>query len=174
MGRVPGFTLLELMVVLALVSLLLMAGVPAYRTFVLNLELRAATERLASDLRFARHAAVNEGDRVGACPGNEVGGCADSPVWDEGWIVYGDTNGDRTWQVGEPLLRVSPRLRGISAHSSAGRTELGFFPNGTAPGSNATVRLCDERGESFGRQVRVSLTGRIRTTHAPQDGDAGC
>jgi type IV fimbrial biogenesis protein FimT len=174
MGRVPGFTLLELMVVLALVSLLLMAGVPAYRTFVLNLELRAATERLASDLRYARHAAVNEGDRVGVCPGDDSAGCLGSPVWDEGWIIYGDENGDRTWQAAEPLLRVSPRLRGMSARSSSGRTELGFFPNGTAPGSNATVRLCDERGGAFGRQVRISLTGRIRTTHAPRDGDAGC
>ena len=165
-----GFTLLELLMTLAIATALVVAGVPAYRTFIQNLELRSATERLASDLYYARHAAVNQGERVAVCPGVPDRGCSGSPAWEDGWLVFNDENGDRRWQPGEPVLRVSPLLRGIRARGSASRPEISFFANGTAPGSNATIRLCDGRGARFGRQVRVSLTGRIRTV---PPGDAG-
>lgn len=169
-----GITLLELLVTLSIVAILLAAGVPSFRAYVQNQELRGAAGRLASDLHFARRAAVDRGARVGVCPGNARDGCRDIPAWEDGWIVFGDDNGDRRRQAGEPLLRVAPLLDGMSIRSSTARSSLSFFPNGSAPGSNVTVRLCDGRGAAHGVQVRVALSGRIRVTRADRDGPAGC
>jgi type IV fimbrial biogenesis protein FimT len=174
MARQNGITLLELLVTMAIVAVLLATAVPSFRSYVQNQELRGAAGALASDLYYARNAAVDRGARVTVCPGDARSGCRDLPAWEDGWIVFGDDNGDRRWQAEEPLLRVSPMLEGISARSSRARRQLSFFPNGSAPGSNVTVRLCDDRGPAHGRQVRVSLSGRIRTTSASEDGPAGC
>ncbi len=169
-----GFTLLELLVTLALVAVLVGAGAPAFRAVLLNWEMNSAATRLQSDLNYARHAAVDRGDRVTMCPGTERSGCTGLPEWGHGWIIFGDVDGDRAWQASEPLLRVSPALRGITARSSAGRRQLTFFSNGTAPGSNVTVWLCDLRGPRYGSQVRVGLSGRIRVSRARDGGPTGC
>ena len=169
-----GITLLELLVTLAIVAILLAAGVPSFRAWVQNQELRGAANRMASDLAYARNAAVDRGARVALCPGDPRGGCRDVPVWEDGWFVFGDDNGDRRWQTDEPLLRAAPLLDGMSIRSSTARRSLSFFPNGSAPGSNVTVRLCDDRGAAHGVQVRVALSGRIRVTRADRDGPAGC
>ena len=169
-----GFTLLELLVALSIVAVLLVAAGPSFREFLLNQELRAAAERLASDLRWARQSAVNRGGRVVVCPGSTVTGCRASPEWSAGWIVYHDRDGDRRLAAEDEVLRETPALQAISARSALARRQLSFFPNGTAPGSNLTIRLCDARGPEKARQVRVGLSGRIRSLKVGDGADPGC
>ncbi len=165
--------MLELLVVLAVVGILVVAGTPSVRGFLMNQELRHSAARLQSDFEFARHASVNRGGRVSVCP--KAGeGCLGAPDWERGWIIFADTNGDRERQASEEVLRDAPLLRGITARASAGRRAVSFFPNGTAPGSNLTVWFCDERGPLYGRQVRVSLAGRIRGSGPGDGGTTGC
>lgn len=169
-----AFTLLELLVTLAIVAILLAAGVPSFQTWVKNQTLAHASNRLLSDLRYARHAAVDRNQRVVICPGKPASGCANSPQWEDGWIIFADPNGDRVRQSDEALLRESPLLQGLSARTSQARQRLSFFPDGSAPGSNATVWLCDSRGPRFGHQVRINLSGRIRSTRASDDEPMAC
>ncbi len=169
-----GFTLLELLVALSIVAVLLVVAAPSFREYLLNQELRAAAERLVSDLRWARVSAVDRGGRVVVCPGNVATGCRTTPEWGSGWIVFHDRNGDRRLAAEDDLLRSTPALEGISARSAVARQQLSFFPNGTAPGSNLTIRLCDARGPNHARQVRVSLSGRIRSLTVGDGADPGC
>lgn len=62
-GR-SGFTVLETVVVLALVGLLLAAALPSYSNLVSNQRLEAAGRLIASDLRVARQEAVTRRARV--------------------------------------------------------------------------------------------------------------
>jgi type IV fimbrial biogenesis protein FimT len=91
-----------------------------------------------------------------------------------GWVVFFDRNGDRRLAADEEVLRVTQSLQGISARSSVARRQLSFFPNGTAPGSNLTIRLCDARGPEKARQVRVGLSGRIRSLRVGDGAAPGC
>lgn len=174
MRQLRAFTLLELLVTLAIAASLLAAGVPSFQTYVKNQALAQASYRMVSDLRYARHAAVDRNQRVVVCPGTAGNGCADSPQWEDGWIIFADANGDRLRQGDEELLRESPLLRGLSARSSGARRRLSFFPDGSAPGSNATVWLCDDRGPRHGHQVRINLSGRIRATRAGDGEPMAC
>jgi type IV fimbrial biogenesis protein FimT len=174
MRFVRGFSLLELLVALAIVAILTALATPSFRDYLLNQKLRAAATRLASDLRWARQSAVGRGGRVVVCPGNEVTGCRDTSDWGSGWIAFHDGNSDRGLSTGEEILRITQGLSNISARSATARSQLSFFPNGTAPGSNLTIRLCDTRGPEHARQVRVALSGRIRGLSVRDGADPGC
>ncbi len=169
-----GFTLLELMVALAIAAIVLVAGVPTFRDYALDVRLRSAVHRLASDLNAARHHAVNRNRRVTICAGDVAAGCLETGRWNEGWLLFVDDDGDQQRTGGEEPLQVGPNLRNITSTSSTHRRALTFFPNGTAPGSNATILLCDRRGIDRAVAVRVSLAGRIRTLKASELDDPTC
>ena len=53
-----GFTVLELMVALTIASMMLIAGLPSFTTFLRNAEIRSTTESIANGLRVARSEAT--------------------------------------------------------------------------------------------------------------------
>jgi type IV fimbrial biogenesis protein FimT len=55
-----GFTLIEVMVVVALLSVLLGLGAPAFSNYLANVRLRSAAETVLADLQEARTTAIRE------------------------------------------------------------------------------------------------------------------
>ena len=157
-----GFTVLELMVSLSLMAILLSLGVPAFQDYSLRQRMNASISELHSDLLFGRSQAVYRNSNVVACPGNPGVGCSVSTDWSAGWIVFSDLNSDRQRQDNEELLRHGQGLENIVIHSSSGRTNFRFYPNGTTPGSNGSFSLCGLGGPEHARKLVVSNLGRIR------------
>ncbi|KAA9133572.1 prepilin-type N-terminal cleavage/methylation domain-containing protein [Marinihelvus fidelis] len=166
-----GFSLLELVVVMGVAAILLGAGVPALRDYLMDLRMRAAVNALHADLAYARSRAVFTGINVVACPRSAPTAteCASLPEWHGGWIVFDDQNGDRERQASEPIGRQVTPFDHLVIESAAARRRLRFLPTGTAPGSNATIRFCDTRGNPDARALALSNTGRLRrmTSSAP-------
>ena len=169
-----GFTALDLVVSLAIVALTLSAGVPALRDYLAEQRVRSASGALRSDLQFARNAAVHGGVPAIACPGVPATGCADTEPWQQGWIVFADSDGDRERGADEPLLRATPALTGAKVTGSSARRRLRFLPDGTAPASNATLRVCDPTGRARERAVRISNSGRIRVDRGAVTAPEAC
>jgi type IV fimbrial biogenesis protein FimT len=83
-----GFTLIELMIALAIGSLLVMLGLPSFNEFLRNSEIRSTTESVVNGLRLARTEAVRRNqlvtftlvsggpgwtlDQVNACPATNI------------------------------------------------------------------------------------------------------
>ena len=163
-NSIGGLTALELLIALTIITVLVSAGVPAFRAFGLNQRMNAAVTALQSDLQYARSESIHGSTHTVVCPGKAQSGCLVEQDWDRGWIVFSDPNADRTRQPEETLLRVGGALHQVAISSSQSRRRLHFFPNGTAPGSNTSILFCDARGMSHARQIRISNTGRIRRT----------
>jgi len=157
-----GFTALDVVVTLAIAALLLLSGVPALRQHTMQQHMKSAISSLHSDLVLARSEAIGRAARIVVCPLSDGGPCAASGEWQQGWRIFHDVNDDRQWQASEPLLRQAQGVEGLLILSSDYRTRLRFFPNGTAPGSNATITFCDGRGPGAAQQITVSASGRIR------------
>jgi len=101
-----GFTLVELLVVLAIGSLLLAVAAPAYGDWIAGYQLRSHAEQLASSMNFARSEAIRRGNRVNLCPAADDRRCAEAAGWSTGWLVYVDANRDGRIGDDEPVLRV--------------------------------------------------------------------
>lgn len=59
-GSMQGVTLVELMIGIAIVALLMMAGVPTYQQWLQNTQLRTAAESVQNALQLARATAVRD------------------------------------------------------------------------------------------------------------------
>jgi type IV fimbrial biogenesis protein FimT len=158
-----GFTALELLVTMAVIAILLTVGVPAVRNYSWNLRMQAALTTLQSDLKLARGRAISHNTQTVICPAASADDCSGRSAWQEGWIVFGDLNSDHRKQVGEPLVRHADATAFLNISSADSRSFLRFYPNGSAPGSNATILFCDTRGATHAGVITVSNSGRIRS-----------
>ena len=161
-----GFSVLELMITLSVASILLLTGIPSFQQFTFRQHMKAALASLHNDLMMARSEAVHRNTRVVSCPGSPATGCSDASDWSAGWIVFADNNADRQHQVGETIIRHGQGFENLDIHSSSGRTDIRFFPNGSAPGSNGSITFCGLGGPDKARKLVISNMGRIRRDSA--------
>ncbi|MBU6438541.1 MAG: GspH/FimT family pseudopilin, partial [Betaproteobacteria bacterium] len=104
-----GVTLIELMVVLALIAILLTIGVPSYQSFTTSNRMSGELNNLLGDLQYARAEAIKLGRPVVVCTSSDGATCTGASNWMVGRIVYADVNNDGTVQASE-ILRVQPAL----------------------------------------------------------------
>jgi type IV fimbrial biogenesis protein FimT len=59
-----GFTLVEMVIAVAIIAILLAAGMPSFQTFIENTKIRGATENMQAGLHLARMEAMRRNARV--------------------------------------------------------------------------------------------------------------
>lgn len=103
-----GYTLIEAMVVVALLGLLLAVATPSFVSLMQRNRAAGEINTLIGDLQFARSEAIKRGLPVSLCTSSNGSTCLGTPDWHSGWIVFVDP--DRSGTVGgaEALLRVRP------------------------------------------------------------------
>lgn len=95
--QVRGFTLVELMVTIAVATILMMVAVPNYLTFQRNAQLSEAVSNFMSAVNAARGNAIKQGRNTYMIP--LVG-----TDWASGWQVYTDLNWDQAYTAGTDEL----------------------------------------------------------------------
>jgi type IV fimbrial biogenesis protein FimT len=172
-----GFTLIELMVTLAVVGILLALAGPSFMGFMKDNRRTTFINELVSSLNLARSEATKSNGIVAFCPSSDGQNCAGSD-YDSGWIVFRNIDGDTPPVVdsGEAVLRTheGPQHAGTSLRATAGvDTGINFQPTGR-PLAFGDITYCDDRGASTGeaRSVVVNLVGMITASDTHADGSA--
>lgn len=83
-----GFTLVELMVTVAIAAIVLGIAIPSFNTLMLNNRSMALGEDFAMALNYARGEAVKRKSRVSLCASNDGINCAGT--WADGFMVFVD------------------------------------------------------------------------------------
>ncbi len=175
MKRNHGMTVLESLMATLIAVLLLSMGVPTMQDFLRNRRMDAWLDGLHTLLNHARQQAVIHQNTVVVCASNSGDHCDAGVEWNRGVLVFLDLNRDRQLQPGERVLQFwHMDDTGLQVHTSRGRKTLRFLPNGTSPGSNARISLCDTRGPSRARALVLANTGRVRRERADRGTQIRC
>lgn len=164
-----GFTLVELMVTIAIVAILSAIALPSFSNSIRNNRLATTTNEFIGAVNLARSEAVksNRGGRI--CASSDGATCGTD--WAAGWIVFGDANGNGTPQADE-IRRHQQALNGMTATSPSSTTSFIFTARGEcsncsggAFGSGATdlelrATPC-ATGQEHIRALRVLATGAV-------------
>ncbi|HET8700843.1 MAG TPA: GspH/FimT family pseudopilin [Nitrococcus sp.] len=115
MKHSKGFTLIELMITLAVAVILVVAAVPSYRSVVQENRAASQTNALLRALSYARSEAVKHAEVVTICQSSNQSSCGGSTSWQGGWIVFSDDNGNGSLDSStDILLQVGNGLSGGS------------------------------------------------------------
>lgn len=162
-GKLTGFTLIELMVTIAVAAVLLGIAVPNFVVFLQNNRLAAQTNELMGMLNFARSEAVKRAAVVRVCGRVNDTTCTGGQNWDAGYLAFLDPDNNGKPDVADDVLRVRGPMEGNNT-LRATRDDIVFQANGFSSGSSATFRICDARGAASGRAVVINNQGRARAS----------
>lgn len=158
--RQSGFTLIELMVAVAVVAILLGLALPSFQGSMRSNRVATTTNELLASFSLARTEAIRGLGPAGVCPSADGINCATTTDWAAGWTVWRE---DRA--AGGPVRTVvryvQPKQRMVVTGPDAGvqfttqgRSQSGAEQVGVRPLDAATPARC----------VMVSVTGQTRTS----------
>ena len=170
-GQSSGLTLMEMLFTLTLTGVVLATGIPEFKRILASNRMITEINGLVAHLHLARSEAVNRGKRVVLCPSAGADRCLGMPEWHRGYILFADDNGNRERDPQESLIRIrAAGAPGILVTSSTSRRRISYHPDGSAPGSNLTLRFCEAQGATPPKAVILSNTGRPRVSRTGPDG----
>lgn len=111
--RNRGFTIIELMVTVAVLAVLAAIATPSFKPLFERWQVRQVSEDLQSTVYFARSEAIKRGGDVAIQPHSSYGDCttSESDLWNCGWVVFFDQNHNGSLDTGEELQVFAPTKR---------------------------------------------------------------
>lgn len=158
-----GFSLVELMIVISIVSILASLALPSFESFLRKRQMVGASDLFYTSLYLARTEAVKRNSTVTICKSSDATNCGGS--WSEGWLMFEDTNNNGNLDDGEVLITSGSPINGYLLTWSAfgSNSYIRFYKNGMTSSHNGTFKFCpDDLNPKFANAVIVSKTARIR------------
>ena len=155
-----GFTLVELMVTLAVIAILAVIAMPSMTALINNSRLNGQAEELVASIQLARAEAVRRNARVTVCPSTNGTTCTANTAWSS-WIIHGMDN-----TASPPVDDI---IRGASANAgiqvSGPAAGIVFRPSGLID-SQASITACMPTSQPSQNQrvLTVMISGVVSTS----------
>ncbi|TDK68022.1 GspH/FimT family pseudopilin [Sapientia aquatica] len=147
--RERGFSLVELMIALAIGTILLMIAAPQFNSAIQTQQSNTEVTNLMMDMQYARSEAIKEGQNVTICASTDGASCSGT-TWNSGWIIFSNISAasPAAFTKGTDVkLRVQPSLTTKDTITSS-------------PATNSITYNRDGFGVNFG-----NATGQLFTLH---------
>jgi type IV fimbrial biogenesis protein FimT len=175
-----GFTLVELMVTLAILAIIMGIAAPNLSTMIQNGRLSSATSDFNTALQLAKAESISRITAITICKDDGTSAaCAGGGDWSQGWIIFVDVDGDTVVDGGDTILNVHESIGGADFSFTGSTNEVDstitFSPSGTTSiTSIAALIACDRRGFTSSKGLIVTITGRGSSMKGAATGETTC
>lgn len=181
-SRHSGFTLIELMVTIAVAAIILAFAIPSFESFVNANRLTSAANEMVASMQVARMEALRNNHRAVVCftgnPEAATPSCVTSGV--KGWITFLDPDNSGTFTANDTLLRTSALPTRVTASSSTTPASKvifrsdGLAHDGTGALLKGAFAFCIDTTKPVtnARHVCIGSGSRVSTKSATSSGCA--
>lgn len=177
--KIRGFTLIELIVTMAIAAILLTVAVPSFRAMIANNRITSQINELVTAVNMGRSEAAKLNTSVILCGSPDP--AAAMPICDNaavtGWLLFASGDNNNSFDAADTLIRVgtfNQTMIQIGA-SAALNDGLQINANGSTneAGATAIIAVCDDRdGDgsfdiAHGKELRIQPSGHIQTISSP-------
>jgi type IV fimbrial biogenesis protein FimT len=158
-----GFTLPEILIVIAVALTLLSLGAPGFRALIENQKLTTTVNDFFAALNLVRSEAIQRGARVDMMP---IDGGGD---WTQGWVVFVDSNETRKPDMGDEIIFThGPAAAGLAIEDNIKGSEVKYIAyNGTGRTQSNEGGQAPRFGSFFFRRdgkvlrkIKINFLGR--------------
>lgn len=169
-NQIAGYSLLDLLLTLAVLGLLMGMAVPASSVWQERQRMHSLKTGLFHMTNKARYLAMTSQSRVTLCPLSEQGQCQQS--WSGSISSFIDGNGNRRLDPGEEIVSTLYLPKSISLHwrGMQPNNSIHFSSQGVTFVSNGTMSLCPTRPGAPTGAIVINRQGRVKTAvdaHCP-------
>lgn len=156
-----GFTLIEMMLVMAIMAILLGIALPLFEDFFNNARRSSAITLLMADLNQARAEAIKRNRRALVCVKNAAGtACGTGTDWRNGWLVCADEDSDNDCDAAD-IINQRPALD-AKLTLTATAAVIRFSPNGSnGSGVADTLTVNGTWTGAVQRVITIAPSGRV-------------
>ena len=163
-----GFTLLELVITIAVLAILLALAVPMFTSTINNNRLAAQANELVTSLQLANSEAVRRNARITVCPSTDGATCAASGPW-TGWLTIVASNNEVLRSaIAKPPLQVTSTVNSVTYRGDG----LARDAAGALLAANFTV--CIPTGQPAENQRIVGMVSGSRISTTVSNGAGVC
>jgi type IV fimbrial biogenesis protein FimT len=168
--REQGFTLIELILVIAITAILARLAVTSFSNSIHNNRVLTYTNGLLSGLTLAKNTAIQRGNYVIMCATDDP--TASTPAcgtnWASGWLVYYSTTTTGTPTTAN-LIKTGDSSSGSVATSGTAAAKIVFTSRGTVYNNTTDVTIiANATSCTSGKDKQITITlgyvGRTNTT----------
>jgi type IV fimbrial biogenesis protein FimT len=151
--KTAGFSLIELITVLAVMSILAAIAFPSFGWLMATTRMKASASNLHLAMLYARSEAVKRNTTV------KIG--AEGGDWSAGWRVWQDTNNDDSVDAGEPVFRTEIAQSRVTIEEGSDLEAIAFMRSGRLPVGDPAPEftISDPGNHAESRCVTTGLSG---------------
>lgn len=172
MKNYTGFTLIELMITLAIAAIVMTIGVPSFQETIRQNRLTTGVNNFVTALNLTRSEAIRRGTRVTLCKSADSTSCATTGGYEQGLIVFVgnmSAGGAATTPAASSIIRLYENLpAGMTLTTAGSDDDIGSYVSYTPDGFSrqtsgaflaGALNLCKS---GSGKQIVLNSLGRIK------------
>jgi type IV fimbrial biogenesis protein FimT len=159
-----GFSLIELVVVLAIISIVATSAIPSLFSMVEKNQSANAINKIRSAISLTRINAIKSASIATLCPTDNNISCGKD--WSKGMMIFVDYNGDKLINNNDKLVRVFDKFSHTSAitwKAFQNKPYLQYVATGFSNNQNGTFTYCSKtKNLEFAEMLIINRAGRAR------------